>query len=957
MVLTTQVQSRKQRRKENRKRKRKLGKNHVAVEEQDEDISAAKEQVVATKKKKNDYDKESKKKKQSKADDRYAEMDPSLAAALRRDEEEIADLEAKLGVSKSKSGKAKLNKEYAKLEGYGDGFGDFLDDLDNLVYRINNRTSDGEEESEEDIVSKNEKGKKGKRKEPESNDRYGKFEPDIAAAMKRDDDEIEDLARKLGFKKKKDKKKLYTEYAKLEGFGDDFGDFLDGLDDVVERVTTSNEDADLYVKGGASKRARTHRDSDDESSDEEEIVPMKDLDDESSNEEEIVEMKDPYEQLDEDDSVLDELEATKAQESEEYSEGSDQYESEKEESGDNDDDGEKSMSEDDQQSHQSSVSEDSENTGEEPDHDVADTYTATVGEDIYGNKVDGCSSASAKPKKYVPPHLRKAHEDDKDEEEKLFLIRRSLNNAMNRLSEDTLISVAQQAAKIYSGHPTQLVLKMMWKNTKDACVSAPMLMKGLIPVYIACIVGTHIQTGDTVQIGEYLLEMVVTDLCASLKLFRSKAAEGGAEDDSTDLEKKQICNLMLLLCYLYNYGVIHCSFMYDIVRLLIENFSEADIECLLLLLCHCGRSLRSDDPLALKEIVLLVQKKKKSNESLASSSRAEYMISAIMDLKNNRRSKQDEVFAEKSGKLRRLLGRIKSSSASKKKADSSLRITLQDILGAETKGRWWKVGASWVGNQYRFDDGNSSKQNESGKKSESSSNKSEEDEALLQLAAKYRMNTDRKRSIFCIIMSGADCDDTFEKLCRSSMLQNRSERDTVRVLLACCEGEKSYNRFYGHLANRICEYQPQCKFSFQLAFWDAFKQFKGMGARKAANLAKLLFHLVVTHQALRLMPVVKAIEIDEDMEEAALIFLTILLTDVLEYYDDPALVKSLFAGGGGKNVSEEQAEQEEGFRASMLVFLLETLKNSPNNKKGSKFKKNFKAVVKTLDTDGFGSML
>ncbi|CAJ1966882.1 unnamed protein product [Cylindrotheca closterium] len=960
MVLITEIQSRKQRRKENRKRKRNFGKNNVALEELGEEIPPSEEVVVTKKKKKQDRDESSsKKKKQSKTDDQYTGMDPSFAAALRRDEEEIADLAAKLGVSKGKSGKVKLNKEYAKLEGYGDDFGDFLDDLDNLVHRISNRSSDGEEESEEEEeVSKKEITKKGKRKEkPESSDRYAKFEPNVAAAIRRDDDEIEDLERKLGFKKKKDKKKLHTEYAKLEGFGDDFGDFLDGLDDVIERVAKPNSDHDLYTKGGASKRASKDRDGDDESSDEEEIVPMKGLDDESSSdEEEVVPMKDSYEELDEDDSVLDELEAMKSQEVGDYSDGSDQSESEKE---DSDDEGEKSMSEDEQKSDESLNSDDSGSTGEEePDHDVANTYTPSTGEDIYGNKVDGSSNASEKPKKYVPPHLRKAQaDDDKDEEEKLLMIRRSLNNAMNRLSEDTLISVAQQAAKIYSGHPTQLVFKVLWKNTKDACVAPPMLMKGLIPVYVACIVGTHIQTGDTVQICEFLLEMVVADLWASLKSFRSKAAEGGVKDDSSELEKKQICNLMLLLCYLYNYSVIHCSFMYDIVRHLIENFSEADIECLLLLLCHCGKSLRSDDPLALKEIVLLVQKKKKSSESkLASSSRAEYMLSAIIDLKNNKRGKQDEVLAEKTAKLRRLLGRIKSSSASKKKSDASLKIGLKDILDADIKGRWWKVGASWVGNQYRFDDGNSPNQNESGKNPESSSAKSEEDEALLKLASKYRMNTDRKRSIFCIIMGGADCDDTFEKLCRSSMLQNRSERDTVRVLMACCEGEKAYNRFYGHLANRICEYQPQCKFSFQLAYWDAFKQFEGMGARKAANLAKLLFHLVVTHQTLRLVPVVKAIEIDEDMEEAGLIFLTLLLTDVFDYYDDPALVKSLFAGGAGKNVSEEQAEQEEGFRASLLLFLLETLKHSPKNKNGSKFKKNFKAAVKALDTDGFESM-
>jgi hypothetical protein len=107
---------------------------------------------------------------------------------------------------------------------------------------------------------------------------------------------------------------------------------------------------------------------------------------------------------------------------------------------------------------------------------------------------------------------------------------------------------------------------------------------------------------------------------------------------------------------------------------------------------------------------------------------------------------------------------------------------------------------------------------------------------------------------------------------------------------------------------------------------------------------------------LKLTTVIKAIEIDEDMGEAGLIFLTILLTDILEYYDDPVLVKAQFAKSSGKEGKEEQAEQEEGFRASLLVFFLETLKDSPKNKKGSKYRKNFKAAVKALDADGIESM-
>jgi nucleolar MIF4G domain-containing protein 1 len=1011
MVLITDAHSRKLRRKEDRKkRKQNHGFHPTTVENKPVEEVTPKEDAPARKKLKKSSPKEGlkltkEKKKDPKKKDSYAGLSSDLAETLRRDDVEIAELEAKLGLGKrNKKGKVKLNKEYSKLEGYGDDFGDFLDDLDDMVVRIahpgdgDNRAEESDESDSNDREVDAKMDKKSKKKASKnSDDACASMNPDLVAAMGREDDEIAELEAKLGLgkKNKRSKDKLNKEYAKLEGYGDDFGDFLDDLDGVVQRV--AKDDNSKYYESKLSQQ-----DSDDESMD-------NDSEQESDSEEEVP-MKDPFEQLDEDDSVLDELDAFEQEKGSNDSEGDvdlDELDALEKEQGSSDSEGDvaddddledvegseqpakadsgsdeedKAVSDEDAEEARD-MKNDSEASGDDdsgsdesdddkpvPDHDIADTYKPSEGEDIYGNKLDAEGSDGKKPTKYVPPHLRKAQaENDPDREERLRVIRRALNSALNRLSEDTLVSVAQSVAQLYPAHPTQMVHEMIWTNTKNACISPPMLMTGLIPVYVACVVGVHCQTGDTVQLGEYLLEMTVTELWKDIEALRSAKGDGGMEEDALNEHKsKPVCNLMLVLCYLYNYNIVHCSFMYDMIRNLIENFSEIDIECLLLLLSHCGRSLRSDDPLALKEIVLLVSKKKAQDTKMGSSSRAEYMISAIMDLKNNRRSKQDTVYTEKAAKLRKVLGRIKSTAAASNKAktssESSLRISLQDILNADTKGRWWKVGASWVGNQYRFtegEDGEETPETKIGKK-ESRGKESEHDEKLLRLASKLRMNTDRKRAIFCIIMGGTDCEDAFEKLCRSSFLQNRTERDTVRVLMECCGNEKSFNKFYGHLASRICEFQPQCKFSFQLAYWDMYKQFDTMDTRKAANLAKLLFHLVAIDQALKPLTAIKTIDMsDDEVDETALVFLTIFLSSIFDHFDDPLQVHAMFASHHtkkGDTDETEEEEAEEGNQAGLLVFLLETLKASPKNKKGSKFRKNFKAAVKALDTDGLENM-
>jgi len=958
MTMITQIKTRKEQRKESRKKRRRHDKRRV--EEPPSDVAPSKNNSL-DKPSKSKFEKliepskpeKARKRKKVKVQDASSTMyepHPDLAEAIQRDEAEIAELEKRLGLTGGKKGKDKLHKEYSKLEGFGDDFGDFLDDLDGLVDRVSKpgNYDDDDDNIElgddyEDVPLKPKKKAKKVQDESEDGLAYDNMDPNVAEALRRDDEEIAALEKKLGLSKRKEKDKLYKEYSKLEGYGDDFGDFLDGLDGMMTRLKQPGND-DQYV-GNASDGSNFNSDSEDE-----ELVPMKGSSDE----------------LDEDDSVLEELE--RMQQEEKEFERMQQEENVNGEQG-SEQSGSDEESEDDASASGSNNSYDSDDTDDdedkiEPDHDVKDTYRPSQGEDIYGNKIDSESSEDKKPSKYVPPHLRAKQkasgDDDEEEKERMRIISRSLNNFLNRLSEDTLISVAGQVAKLYSSNPTQMVHKLIWKNAKDVCITTPMLMTGLIPVYTACITGVHIQTGDTVQLGEYILENVIVELLDRLK--ESREASQSTDDDQKEMENKHICNLMLVLCYLYNYGVVHCSFIYDIIRQLIENFSEADVECLLILLSHCGRSLRSDDPTALKEIVLLVQKKKSEDSERASSSRTEFMVSAIMDLKNNKRKREDTVFTEKTSKFRKILGRVKSSAAkmgiSKSTSEASLRITLDDILQAETKGRWWKVGASWVGNQHRFSEDSKPENEESGKDAPASSAANpEEDEALLKLASKFRMNTDRKRAVFCIIMGGTDIEDTFEKLCRSSMLQNRSERDTIRVLMECCGNEKSYNKFYGHLAARICEFQPQSRFTLQLAYWDIFKQFDSVGARKAANLAKLLFHLVVTHRVLKLLPVIKTIDLsDDDMEESTLIFLTILLSSILDHFPDPVQAKAIFARSTSAAKNEEGEDADEGIRAGLLVFFMETLKSSPKNKKGSRFRKNFKTVVKELDTDGFEDM-
>jgi nucleolar MIF4G domain-containing protein 1 len=819
--------------------------------------------------------------------------------------------------------------------------------------------------------------KEPRKRKKEKKDIFDLLDESTAAAIRKDDEEIEFLEKSLGLTKSaKDKKKLNKEYEKLEGYGANFGDFLDGLDGILENIVGDKEnsayedmmlDEDSFSDESETENSRSRKlllrnmqdDLDENGSSSEmseEMVPMK-----HSNE-----YSEGY-------SSDDALGPSSSNKEDNMGENRTRDESSSDDDDNDDDDGE--------------ASDDAE---DENDHDEVHTYQPVEGQDLYGNTIENENDNESKAKKYIPPHLRNKESissdenkptqlqllDDNDPERKqnIITLQRLLNNNLNRLTDNTLESVGKSITSIFNSHEYSIrdTSECIWKNIKMACVVEHMVRSGLTPIYIACVSGVHFQAGDAVQLGGDMMERTVLALWKEIKKYRESDIE------TEPYSSKEAANYMLILCYLYNYGIVHCTIMYEMVRNFIKHFNEIDMELLLLILSHCGQQLRSDDPSALKDIVATVQKRSveiasdgNKNGNSSSSSRAQFMVTAISDLKNNKRKEKDIVINEKTSYYRRVIGRMKSAVSSQKggktTSSNALRVTVQDILDINTNGRWWKVGAKWKGSE------NHGEGSKAGSKVDDSQKEKfvldAKQKKLLTLAKRQRMNTDLRRSIFCIIMGSDDCQDAFESLVRNGMLKGRNEREVIRIIVHCCGTEKVYNPYYAFLGARICEYQSNCRFTVQLTFWDCFKQFDSMKPRKAANLAKLLAYLLMNNRLN--LNVLKVIDVSPDeMSEAAIIFLTILFTNIFESNEDSEQVVSLFKRGDPSRESLEEKAKEapeddnvlggndrETLKENLSIFLLHFLQSSPKNEKKSLFRKNLKAAMKACESDGFDSMI
>lgn len=213
-------------------------------------------------------------------------------------------------------------------------------------------------------------------------------------------------------------------------------------------------------------------------------------------------------------------------------------------------------------------------------------------------------------------------------------------------------------------------------------------------------------------------------------------------------------------------------------------------------------------------------------------SRARYILDTILELHGNKRSRIQEQGQESSRRVRKWLGSVKTAKGGGggTGGDTSLRVTWSELVSTESRGRWWRVGAAWagrgktpgnsaggagVGARPSVIDGRDGGRGSGaiGAAAGGSGSNDDGNVELLALAARLRMNTDARRSVFVAIVGSTDCDDALEKVLKLN-LKGAQEREIARVIVECCSQERSFNPYYAHLAERVCDRQPKLRFVF-----------------------------------------------------------------------------------------------------------------------------------------------
>jgi len=403
--------------------------------------------------------------------------------------------------------------------------------------------------------------------------------------------------------------------------------------------------------------------------------------------------------------------------------------------------------------------------------------------------------------KYVPPQLRQKSTE--------LACKREVNRLLNRLAASNIESIAIGLQKVYASHPRTEVSTAIFNFSLSSFRGSIALNRPFIVSFSALIMAIHVKLGRLV--GSFFVEKFALEF---KKLWENN------EDDP-----KLLTHILLTIIYFCNFKMLQNKFIFDILELLIDRFQPRDVDLIYQVIQHCGSALRREDAVLLKRTIEKIWKRSKEiDRSAHSEAKLDLTLELIDEVRTNRKSKVD--FEETITPLRNFLRGFISKQPNS--SDRKLRIGWSDVMNIEVAGRWWQIGQAYNPVESSF---------------QLKIAEEQENEELLKLSKKFRMNSKLRQAMFCAIAGADDFMHAFERLEKLN-LKPKQDRDVVRIILLIALKEKRANPFYGHLMAKLCEFHRHYQFTSKIALWDEMKKLSKMQLASATSLGQILGRLI-----------------------------------------------------------------------------------------------------------------
>ncbi|GMI03506.1 hypothetical protein TrLO_g6359 [Triparma laevis f. longispina] len=637
-----------------------------------------------------------------------------------------------------------------------------------------------------------------------------------------DDEIIASLGAKLS---KKGDKKLRKEYG--EEMGEDFMDFLEGLEGIEERLGLKEEEEEEEEERRPKKKKEKKKkkkkgmfEVDGNEGDDEIIASLgaklAKKGDKKLRKEYGEEMGEDFMDFLDD---LDELEGRLGGEDEESDEDEDKDEVESgSDIGDSDEDEDEDGDEDGDDNDDSEEDEDSEDSSSPLDDPPSSlhTYTPTAGEDIYGRPT--VQTAPTTTAKYVPPHLR--NKASTLTTPTSIILTSSLNKLSSSNLRQTLISLTS------SGIPHTSILSTFLTTLKtyDNIPPTSSIYQNIKFIHLLSLLSSFLWNSLGVNILEVNFKVI----------FNCKVLNG------------EIINNLTSIATFYIMKKISTKFLLDFLLLILNDDRRGVLEtitCLNYILDVCGikisKELGEDDTKIIQDIERIVKGLKMEEGRNDNGTKIEYMKENVLT--------KIKYLTKYKGKLakniqahpiisdvemrKRMLKDLEENVKTEWKIENGLGLKVDDFIHLEKRGRWWKVGEVY------------NKDGLNGEKKEEAKEDKVED-GLDGMARKLKMTTPLRKKILGLLLGSFDAFE-FHATLNSLNLNQNDMREATRVVVDVCGQEKKFNVYYLNILKRMIEEEgKESKKTICLMFKDVVKDLGG-NIKRARNLGRLFGECVV----------------------------------------------------------------------------------------------------------------
>jgi nucleolar MIF4G domain-containing protein 1 len=410
--------------------------------------------------------------------------------------------------------------------------------------------------------------------------------------------------------------------------------------------------------------------------------------------------------------------------------------------------------------------------------------------------------------KYVPPSMRKSANS---EEERKSRLRKQVQGLINRLTDANILSIVKSFEELYQSNArgdvtdviTDAIMAQICKP--ESLPDQFFVLTGGFAAAIYRLIGS--------SFGSVLIRRIVED-------FGGHYEQASKEVSAETAIQKEASNILTLLSQLYVFEVVTCKIIFDYMERLLSDLNEINVELLLRICRMAGRILKQDDQQSLKHVSGVL------NQSLSKvgyaniSARTKFIVETITDLTKGKRKARGLDFTVVSEHVQRMKKRLGDLKGQSRRLDglAPMGVGLIDIEGAETRGKWWLVGASVPATLLD--------KSKKAHVSDSEMSDHEDMDFVLpdypQKARSQGLSGTAQIAIFTALMTASNYEHAYRQFV-NLRLKKDDQLALATVLVQCVGSEMEYNPYYALVGGKACLINSRIRFALQDRLWKIFR--------------------------------------------------------------------------------------------------------------------------------------